>query len=158
MAVSLELVYTLFTPGPDEAIDPLMLGISAAFLYLISTLKDLTWTAGVAAVLFAVTLALLFLVRQHFIDGVHVREDQAARRMALEEKVRLAMGESQASAELDLVELAEFAWHDRYDELGLPKKVMRDILDGSDRQLATMITLIRAKLENEYAMIHRDQA
>jgi hypothetical protein len=68
VAASLELAYTLFTDGPDEVIDPLMLGVSAALLYLVSTLTALTWTAGVAIALFAGTLALLFAVRQRFID------------------------------------------------------------------------------------------
>jgi hypothetical protein len=39
VAASLELAYTLFTPGPDEAVDPLMLSLSAVFLYLVSNSK-----------------------------------------------------------------------------------------------------------------------
>ena len=64
VAASLELAYTLFTPGPDEAIDPLILGISAIFLYLASTQTDLTWAGGVSVIL-AITLGVLFAVRQH---------------------------------------------------------------------------------------------
>ena len=60
VAASLELAYTLFTPGPDEAIDPLMLGISAVFLFLVSSLDNFTWMAGIGVVLFAATLAVLF--------------------------------------------------------------------------------------------------
>lgn len=79
----------------------------------------------------------------------------AARR--LEEKVLRTMGESQTPAALDLLELAEFAWHDRNHELGLPEKMVVEILDGSDCQLAKMITLIRAKLEDQHAMACRDR-
>lgn len=59
VAAALELAYTLFTPGPDEAIDPLML-------------------------------------RRKFIDGVDVRQNQSARRAALEPGVRKFMGEDNA--------------------------------------------------------------
>jgi hypothetical protein len=148
VAASLELAYSLFTPGPDEAIDPLMLGISAVFLYLVSGLENLTWTAGISVVLFASTLAVLFWVRQRFIDDSDVRKDQPARRAALEHKVDEAMGKPQTSAALDLLEIAEFAWHDRFDDLGLPEKTVQEILEGSHQQLGDMIALIRAKLED----------
>jgi len=148
VAASLELAYTLFTPGPDEAIDPLLLGISAVFLYLVSKQDALTWTAGISVVLFAATLTILFWVRQHFIDDSDIRKDQAARRAALEREVEDAMGTPQASAALDLLEIAEYAWHDRTDEIGLPKNTVRDILKGSNQRLDVMIALIKAKLEN----------
>jgi hypothetical protein len=153
VAASLELAYTLFTPGPDEAVDPLMLGISAVFLYLVSKQEEFTWTIGVAATLFAVTLGILFAVRQRFIDDDDVREGQFARLAALKPEVQAAMEESQAQAALDLLLIAEFAWHDRYGELGMPKKVTRQILRGSQQQLDHMITLIRVRLEDQEATL-----
>ena len=153
VAASLELAYTLFTPGPDEAVNPLMLGISAVFLYLMSKQEEFTWTIGVAATLFAVTLGILFAVRQRFIDDDDVREGQFARLAALKPEVQAAMGESQAQAALDLLLIAEFAWHDRYGELGMPKKVTRQILRESQQQLDHMITLIRVRLEDQEATL-----
>jgi hypothetical protein len=153
VAASLELAYTLFTPGPDEAIDPLMLGISAVFLYLVSKQEEFTWTIGVAATLFAVTLGILFAVRQRFIDDDDVREGQFARLAALKHEVQESMGEPQTQAALDLLLIAEFAWHDRYGELGVPEKVTREILQGSQQQLEHMITLIRVRLENQEATL-----
>jgi hypothetical protein len=38
------------------------------------------------------------------------------------------MGRPQATAALDLLEIAEFAWHDKFDEVGLPKKRCRKSL------------------------------
>jgi hypothetical protein len=125
-----------------------MLGISAVFLYLVSSLSNLTWTAGISVILFAATLAVLFWVRQYFIDDSDVRKEQPARRAALERKVEEAMGNPQARAAMDLLEIAEFAWHDRFDEVGLPKKTVQEILEGSDGKLGDMISFIRAKLED----------
>ncbi len=62
-AAVVELAYTLFTPGPDEALDPLMLGLSAALLFLLSKLQNFHTGEAVAALLYATTLGILFLVR-----------------------------------------------------------------------------------------------
>ena len=107
VAAALELAYTLFTPGPDEAIDPLMLGLSSVLLYLISTLTNLTWTAGVSILLFASALGLLFAIRKKFIDDSDVRASQPARRASLEHDVRKFMGENNTGPALDLLGLAD---------------------------------------------------
>ena len=36
VADGVELAYTLYTPGPDEALDPLMLGLSSGLLLLVT--------------------------------------------------------------------------------------------------------------------------
>lgn len=148
VAAALELAYTLFTPGPDEAIDPLMLGLSSILLYLISTLTSLTWTAGISILLFAIALGLLFAIRKKFIDDSDVRESQPARRAALEHEVRKFMGENNTGPALDLLGLAEFAWHDRYGEIGLPEIMRNEVLHGSHQELSKMISLIRAWIED----------
>jgi hypothetical protein len=68
-AASLELAYTLFTPSADELIDPLMLAISSALLFLVSSQSQLTWQGGVAIVLFTGALAGMFKVRSVFIGS-----------------------------------------------------------------------------------------
>jgi hypothetical protein len=154
VAAALELAYTLFTPGPDEAIDPLMLGLSSVLLYLISTLKSLTWTAGVSILLFAITLGLLFAIRKKFIDDSDVRTNQAARRAALEPEVRKFVGENNIGAALDLLGLAEFAWHDRYGEIGLPEIMRTEVLHDSHQELSKMIILIKAWIEDPNRASH----
>jgi hypothetical protein len=64
-AAVVELAYTLFTPGPDEALDPLMLGLAAALLLLVGGLDPLAVTLGQAAALFLLgaLLAALFATR-----------------------------------------------------------------------------------------------
>ena len=68
-ATVVELAYTLFTDGPDEVLDPLMLGISA---FLIIELGKpgtrIAWGTGLGLLLTAITLGLLFAIRQRFIE------------------------------------------------------------------------------------------
>jgi hypothetical protein len=65
-AAVIELAYALYTPGPDEALDPLILGVSSTFLFLASKSPSLNWQFGVAGVLFAVTLYGLLKVKERF--------------------------------------------------------------------------------------------
>jgi hypothetical protein len=64
MAAVIELAYTLFTPGPDEALDPLMLGLSAALLIVFADPEKFTSQNALAAFLFIFGLAILFGIRQ----------------------------------------------------------------------------------------------
>jgi hypothetical protein len=68
VAAGIELAYTLFTPGPDEALDPLMLGISSGILLLVTTpgLQPLLQFFGV--LLGVLALGALFLIRRHLLD------------------------------------------------------------------------------------------
>ena len=66
-ATVVELAYTLFTDGPDEVLDPLMLGISS-FLIIELGRAHITWGTGLALLLTAITLGLLFAIRQRFIE------------------------------------------------------------------------------------------
>jgi hypothetical protein len=59
----IELAFTLFTPGPDEALDPVLLALAAAILFQLGKVDHFTWQAGVAIILYAVALATLFAVR-----------------------------------------------------------------------------------------------
>jgi RsiW-degrading membrane proteinase PrsW (M82 family) len=66
---ALELAYALFTHGPDEAVEPLIMGLAAALLVVVSEIPpiDLVRSTGVA--LLVVALAGLFLLRRFFIDA-----------------------------------------------------------------------------------------
>jgi hypothetical protein len=67
-ATVVELAYTFFTDGPDEVLDPLMLGISAFLIIeLGKTETHIAWGTGLGLLLTAITLGLLFAVRQMFI-------------------------------------------------------------------------------------------
>ncbi|CAK1850007.1 MULTISPECIES: hypothetical protein [Vibrio] len=65
---AIELGYMLFTPGPDEAIDPLILSITASALIALSkdeaTLFDSAYLMDAAIIiLFSISLTLLFYLR-----------------------------------------------------------------------------------------------
>ena len=62
-ATVIQLAYTLFTPGPDEALDPVLLAIATALLYQLGTVTTFRWQDGLAVLLYGVTLGGLFVVR-----------------------------------------------------------------------------------------------
>jgi hypothetical protein len=66
-AAAIELAYTLYTPGPDEALDPLMLGLSSGLLLLITTsgISAVTQYGGV--LLGVAALGGLFIIRRYLI-------------------------------------------------------------------------------------------
>jgi hypothetical protein len=66
VAAAIELAYTLFTPGPDEALDPLTLGLSSGILLLITDGSLASVTTKFSGVLLGVlALGGLFLIRRY---------------------------------------------------------------------------------------------
>ncbi|MFN1141762.1 hypothetical protein [Serratia quinivorans] len=63
LAVScgIQLAYMLVTDGPDEAVDPLMLGIASAILLVLSSTTDWDFNHAVAIFLLVITIPLLYL-------------------------------------------------------------------------------------------------
>lgn len=61
----IELAYTLSTPGPDEVLDPLMLGLASSMLLVVGGIdtRSLTLAKATALLVLGVLLALLFAVR-----------------------------------------------------------------------------------------------
>jgi hypothetical protein len=62
-ATAVQLAFTLFTPGPDEALDPVLLAIAAALLLQLGHVENFQWQAGTAIVLYSIALGILFIVR-----------------------------------------------------------------------------------------------
>jgi len=71
-----ELAYTLFTAGPDEALDPLMLGLSATILIELGRPDPLTAGRAAALLLLGVLLAVLFTVRLFLAENHHSKHPQ----------------------------------------------------------------------------------
>lgn len=70
VAAAIELAYTLFTPGPDEALDPLMLGLSSGILLLVTADRGKSLTATeqfIGVLLGVIALGTLFLIRRHLL-------------------------------------------------------------------------------------------
>jgi hypothetical protein len=69
LAAAVELAYTLFTPGPDEAIEPLLLGVSATLLFLVSGAKETPKAPEIALILsLSIVLVGLFAVRRFLLS------------------------------------------------------------------------------------------
>jgi len=70
VAAAIELAYTLFTPGPDEALDPLMLGLSSGILFLITENANNKLSVAVqfsAVLLGVLALGVLFVIRRRLL-------------------------------------------------------------------------------------------
>jgi hypothetical protein len=63
-----ELAYTLFTEGPEEAVEPVIMGLAAAMLLGFSKLSSIDVLAGIGAIAFVIALAGLFLIRHYFVQ------------------------------------------------------------------------------------------
>lgn len=67
-STGIELAYMLFTPGPDEAIEPLITGTASAFLYLVSKEAKLELQTVASMLLFVIVIAVLFFMKDAFIN------------------------------------------------------------------------------------------
>lgn len=67
IAAAIELAYTLFTPGPDEALDPLMLGLSAGILLLLTKPGIPVGIQYAGVIIGVLALGGLFLIRRYLI-------------------------------------------------------------------------------------------
>jgi hypothetical protein len=79
VAAVLELAYTLFTPGPDEALDPLVLGLSALLLLQFEKIKTLDYKQAIAILLYVLALGALFGVRQRWSNDDELTELRSMR-------------------------------------------------------------------------------
>jgi hypothetical protein len=86
-AAVIELAYTLFTDGPDEALDPLLLGLSATILFQFASLDSFQVGQSVGLLLSSFALFVLFLVRALFID-----DSTVARRSGFIAATRRSLG------------------------------------------------------------------
>jgi predicted SnoaL-like aldol condensation-catalyzing enzyme len=65
IAAGVELAYTLFTHGPDEALDPLMLGLSAAIILQLAKIEELNLKQAASAVVYVIALGITFAIREY---------------------------------------------------------------------------------------------
>jgi hypothetical protein len=74
ISAAVELAYTLFTKGPDEALDPLILGISAFALINISRHDPpLSNSLAIPVSLLALALLFLFVARRFLLNNSSTR-------------------------------------------------------------------------------------
>jgi hypothetical protein len=87
MSAALDLAYMLFTEGPDEAVQPLIVGIAAAVLISVSEFKHLVakeefdlyhlfWLAAGILLLIA-AIAALFYIREKYIESEKLKADRS---------------------------------------------------------------------------------
>jgi hypothetical protein len=104
VAAAFELAYTLYTPGPDEALNPLLLGVSSAFLFLASKSTQLDWQFGFAAAFVAAALYGLFKIRERFALAEEDEQNSGANKdkSSLERSRYLGLGRPRFNTPTDL--------------------------------------------------------
>ena len=82
ISAGLELAYMLYTPGPDEAIEPLILGVTSALLIIISGVdaENMSWQLALTVLVLSGTLGFLFYIREKFIESEKRRKKEQKRR------------------------------------------------------------------------------
>jgi hypothetical protein len=68
ISTAFELAYTLFTDGPDEAVEPLITGLAATILIIISQTDTISFSIGGGLALLVLALILLFILRHFFTE------------------------------------------------------------------------------------------
>ena len=74
LSAAVELAYTFFTDGPDEAIDPLVLGLSSFGLIEISQSGTHLSSAAIPILLISIAIAVLFVARRFLLE---IRKEDA---------------------------------------------------------------------------------
>ena len=68
LSAGIELAYMLYTPGPDEAIEPLILGMSSAVLLVISEKKIVGYDVALTVLVLTAGIGFLFWVKKTYVD------------------------------------------------------------------------------------------
>jgi hypothetical protein len=69
-SAGIDLAYMLLTPGPDEAIEPLILGLASAILFSISSIGEINIKLALEIGIYVLILAGLFVLKARFIKDI----------------------------------------------------------------------------------------
>lgn len=72
VGAGIELAYTLFTHGPDEALDPLMLGLSAVIVLQLGRVHSFDLKQSSSAIIYVIALGGTFAIRKYLADDPKV--------------------------------------------------------------------------------------
>lgn len=67
-AAGVDLAYMFFTPGPDEAIQPVLMSVAAFIIYQTSSITKMTWSVGLGFFLMALIIPLLLYTSVRYED------------------------------------------------------------------------------------------
>ena len=142
-SAAVELAYTFFTKGPDEALDPLILGVSSFTLIALSRIDPpgLKTSDAIPLPLLAFVLLLLFLARRFLLDveekGQDVEHSDARLAFRLGQEVR----ERRMHLGLTRDELAT--------RTGITQRVLADIEAGHTVPTIPVLHVISIALDAE---------
>ncbi len=140
VSAAVELAYTFFTKGPDEALDPLILGVSSFALIALSEMDPLklTTTHVIPISLLALAIVLLFLARRFLLEV----EDEAPDAEAyLAYQLGQAVRQRRTNLKLSEEELAARA--------GITRRALANIEAGHTIPTIAVLQLISIALSAE---------
>ena len=142
-SAAVELAYTFFTKGPDEALDPLILGVSSFTLIALSRIDPPILKTGdtIPLSLLALVILLLFLARRFLLEvemEAPQLEDSDAR---LAFRLGRAVRERRTNLELSQAELATRA--------GITQRELAEIEAGKILPTIRVLQLISVALSAE---------
>ncbi len=101
LSAGVELAYMLFTPGPDEAIEPLILGLSSATLLIISKIDGSSWEAALSVAVFSTAIVGLFWARNKLVNDRNDCDGTLARYIGVG-SIKRSKHESKGSDKIDI--------------------------------------------------------
>lgn len=155
VSAAVELAYTFFTKGPDEALDPLILGVSSFTLIALSEIDPpkLKTTDAIPISLLAFAIVLLFLARRFLLEV----EDEAPDVEAyLAFQLGRAVHQRRTNLKLSEEELAARA--------GITRRALVNIEAGHTIPTMAVLQLISITLSAElvielaaHKLVHQDE-
>lgn len=151
----MELAYTFFTKGPDEALDPLILGVSSFTLIALSEIDPprLKTTDAIPTSLLALAIVLLFLARRFLLEAEDEAPDTEA---CLAFQLGRAVRQRRTNLKLSEEELAARA--------GITRRALVKIEAGHTIPTIAVLQLISTALSAELSIelaahefAHRDE-
>ncbi|MBI5822955.1 MAG: hypothetical protein HZB18_02935 [Chloroflexi bacterium] len=73
-SAGIELAYMLFTPGPDEAIEPLITSAASGLMYVLASEHQLTIQTIFSLLLYVLVIASLFMIKEIFAESENKRK------------------------------------------------------------------------------------
>jgi DNA-binding XRE family transcriptional regulator len=143
VSAAVELAYTFFTKGPDEALDPLILGVSSFTLIALSRIDPPRLETGdtIPISLLALVILLLFLARRFLLEVETVTPQHQDSDACLALRLGQAVRERRMNLDLSQGDLATRA--------GVTQRALAEIEAGQALPTIPVLRLISVALSAE---------
>jgi transcriptional regulator with XRE-family HTH domain len=146
VSAAVELAYTFFTKGPDEALDPLILGVSSFTLIAISIFdpRKLNTSDAIQVSLLALAILLLFFARRFLLEVGEEGPDAEPSEAPIAFRIGQAVRDRRMNLGLSQGELAARA--------GISRRMLGAVEGGHAIPAIRVLSLISTALDSELAI------